>query len=319
MPDMDQDNDNDPRDGPPDVAALRWLVRLHGSASAEDRAAFAAWLQRPQNRDAFAAAEALWRKLDGPAAALAAKPAAHRPSRRWYVRAAAIAVVVIAAGAAGWLGVDPGIAGRLMADLATGKGERRSARLADGSAVELDADSAVWLDYSAEQRRVHLRRGAAFFRVSGELRPFVVQAGATRVTVLGTSFGVRRSGEDVSVAVEHGRVTVAGPGGTVVLGTAQALPVTHGALRAVPADLEAALGWRDGRLVLHQATLAEVAGALERYASGRILVPSRTLAERRISGAFRTDDVEQALDAIAATLELRRIRLGPLLTILVAH
>jgi hypothetical protein len=39
--------------------------------------------------------------------------------------------------------------------------------------------------------------------------PFVVEAGATRVTVIGTRFSVRREGEHATVSVEHGLVEVA--------------------------------------------------------------------------------------------------------------
>ena len=54
----------------------------------------------------------------------------------------------------------------LEADYHTGKGELRTVHLADGSTVELDASSAIGLDFTNSQRRVHLLAGSAVFDLS---------------------------------------------------------------------------------------------------------------------------------------------------------
>src|SRR3546814_16085472 len=72
------------------------------------------------------------------------------------------------------------------------KGERRTVRLADGTAITLNTDSAVRVGYVADRRLVRLLRGQALFEVAKDPhRPFVVQAGAKQITALGTIFEVR--------------------------------------------------------------------------------------------------------------------------------
>lgn len=87
---------------------------------------------------------------------------------------------------------------------------------ADGStATALTADSHLVADEVSPTRvRVRLGSGAARFEVSPSPdRLFEVEAGPVTVRVLGTIFSVARTGEDVAVSVERGRVRVDGSGG----------------------------------------------------------------------------------------------------------
>jgi transmembrane sensor len=81
-------------------------------------------------------------------------------------------------------------------------------------------------------------------------------------------------------------------------------------------DVEAIAAWRQGRLVANNATLGWVAGQLEQYVPGRILIPDAALRERRVSGSFDISDPQAALAVLEGTLGLRALRLGPYLTIL---
>ena len=54
----------------------------------------------------------------------------------------------------------------LMADASTGVGERRRITLPDGSELHLNTDSAVDIRFSAEARRLHLRRGEVFIKTA---------------------------------------------------------------------------------------------------------------------------------------------------------
>jgi transmembrane sensor len=101
---------------------------------------------------------------------------------------------------------DPWIA--LAADYRTDPGERRQVRLSDGTMFELGPASAVALHLTAEERRVSLLAGEAFFhaapRQGPERRAFIVDAAGGTTTALGTEFAVEinDSGANV-VAVEH--------------------------------------------------------------------------------------------------------------------
>lgn len=84
--------------------------------------------------------------------------------------------------------------------------------LDDGSRLELAAGARLGpRDGRSEGDRVDLvlEGGAVTFDVKpGGLRPWTIEAGETRVRVLGTRFTVARDGEHVHVAVERGKVRV---------------------------------------------------------------------------------------------------------------
>lgn len=80
--------------------------------------------------------------------------------------------------------------------------------LPDGSKVWLNEDSRLTYDPRFNKRNITLE-GEAFFEIArDERRPFSVQAGSARTTVLGTSFNLRAYPEEdrVELAVKTGRV-----------------------------------------------------------------------------------------------------------------
>ena len=91
----------------------------------------------------------------------------------------------------------------------TERGERREVALADGSVLEVDPETRLWIHFDEHARRVTLERGRALFRVAKNPdRPFLVQADGTTVRAVGTAFGVERDGETVKITVSEGRVAV---------------------------------------------------------------------------------------------------------------
>lgn len=73
-----------------------------------------------------------------------------------------------------------------------GVGEMPVVTLEDGSVVQLNAASAIAVEFTEKRRVIRLLRGEAFFQVAhGADRPFTVMAGTTSVTALGTAFDVR--------------------------------------------------------------------------------------------------------------------------------
>ena len=76
-----------------------------------------------------------------------------------------------------WLGGHSESGRTLLADLRTGTGERRSVSLNDGSRLQLNADSAVDCDFSAQRRLLRLYRGALVVQVAADPeRPFIVRS-----------------------------------------------------------------------------------------------------------------------------------------------
>ena len=96
--------------------------------------------------------------------------------------------------------------------------------LLDGSTVTLNKTSA--LSYSQKvfgnNRTVNLLEGEAYFQVKKDpKRPFIVQAEAVDITVLGTSFNVKRGSDETEIIVDSGTVRVQLGEQSVDLGTGE--------------------------------------------------------------------------------------------------
>src|SRR3546814_9440141 len=82
-------------------------------------------------------------------------------------------------------------------------------QLQDGSKVQLDLGASLTVRLSPDKRDIELRQGRVMFRVAHDAsRPFIVDAGAGRITALGTQFQVQREGEAVSVMLLEGSVGI---------------------------------------------------------------------------------------------------------------
>lgn len=304
--------------------AVAWFVRLHDEdATSADRAAHAQWLAAdPRHRAKWAEVDQLWsgmEPLQGMKAPgvvpLPPLGSARQPVRRaaWR-RYAAAAALVMMVGSASWMATQPG----LFADERTAAGESRIVSLPDGSQVELATASALSVDFSDDVRRVVLHDGEAFFTVTHNPdRPFRVEAAGGSVTVLGTAFDVKNTGDRVAVAVERGRVEVAGATGSPVR-LSPGETVQYGANgidapRTVAPDM---IGlWREGRLAFENAPLPQVLHDLERYRRGRIVVMGSGLDKLTVTGMFDARQTDAALDTIEKTLPVRLVRLGDLLVL----
>lgn len=194
--------------------------------------------------------------------------------------------------------------------------------LSDGSEIKLNAETTVSVDFDENTRRVNLVAGEAWFDVAHDAqRPFVVHTKFGNVTALGTAFNIRSDAERVKVSLEQGKVAVnwsadgAGKNTgddnatvTLVAGEATTLS-SRGIGESTRFDRVATTAWRKGKMVFYQAPLSDVLDVLNTYHDGRIVAVNPELNDLPVSGVFRTDDIEQVLDAIKGTLSVRVVRL----------
>lgn len=301
-----------------DSVAAAWLGRLQEGVA--DRQLLDAWLaQSPANREAWARAQRLWANLslieDDPALTAMrreARLAAGVPrgfDRRMLGRAAAAAAAVLVLGGAagGWFWLsrapegEPGAAKSFV----TAVGQQARYRLADGSVVTLNTDSAVRLGAWGRERRVSLVRGQAFFEVAKDRRrPFVVSAGGDRVTAVGTAFDVRLDSDRLAVTLVEGRVRIAGPtshGERSLEMAAGSQFVAEGRAdwRVSEVDAGQAASWLKGQLVFDGQPLAAVVAEMNRFSTRKLRIADARLASTPVSGVFRTGEI----DAFAKALE----------------
>jgi len=293
----------DDADDPVWDQAMDWVLALHAAPDdAGLRRDLAAWRAAdPAHDRAYVRAERVWRVTGGLAAAQVIAPAAPvmalAPRRRPVLAYAAAAL----AAACLILAILPWAMLRAEADYLTGAGERRQLTLADGTVVDLNADSAVAVDYTPGRRDLVLLAGEAFVTVGPDARPFRVRAKGMTVVDIGTAFDVGMSDDSFAVAVEHGAVQVAygdglhpvdarlGPGDRLRIDRASGAAVR----RSGPPDQIAA--WRQGRLIVEDATIGEVVDMLRRYHRGMIVLRDDTLAARRVTGVYDLADPVAAL------------------------
>lgn len=293
--------------------AAQWLVRLKdGPLDDRDAEALARWVARSeQHRQAWALAQAMQQQLDGMPAGLArpvlartAAGAGADAQRRRTVRtlAALLATGLLAAGvqrAAPWR--------PLLADFATGTGARRQTRLADGSLLELDTDTAVDLRFDATTRTLLLLRGEILVTTgkdaghAGAHRPFVVETAQGRVRALGTRFAVREDGAgETRIVVYEDAVEVMpaqGVGPPRRVGPAQQLRFSAAQVlqeQAAPVQSDA---WTRGMRVAVDEPLDHFLAEMGRYHRGVILCDA-AVAPLRVTGAYGLDDVPAAVASL---------------------
>ena len=276
----------------------------------------------PRHAARLAEMEAIWDDLGAVAAPAAALlPPTVSPRRTRFGRAAprriAAASGALAATIAFAVLADAPL--RLQADLRTNVGERRLERLADGSRIWLDTDSAVAVDVGDARRVVRLLRGRAAFAVAPDRRrPFIVEAGTGATTALGTRFIVRRDGDTTDVTVTEHAVRVTLQKGVAVRLTEGHSVGYHGAVmgKVRTTRRDAASAWTRGWLVFDDAPLGTVIAEIARYHPGMIRLLGLGLANRRVSGSINVDNPDDALRAIESLLHLRATRIGSIVIFL---
>lgn len=277
--------------------AGEWQARLHDApGDTVLRTAFEEWMRRDlRNRLAYAEICAAAFALEQAEPGLPMRAGRSVRPRRgvWFGLAASLLVLAFA-----WQGMRPFDA--LRSDHRTAEGEVREVELPDGSRAWLGGDSAIAMDFDGSRRDLVVLRGSAMFDVVPDAsRPFVVRAGDTAATAVGTRYAVSHVGKDVLVQVEEGKVAVAArEGEPVPVVAGRQIRASAGRLPQETSPLEpGALEWRRGLIVLEGTPLAEAVARLDAYIPGRVLLLGNS--DARVSAAIALADAPAALAAIA--------------------
>lgn len=289
--------------------AARWYAELQDEAvPAEVWQRFLAWERHPENAAAFRQIEAALQTLDRSRHKLGKTAVLEKKRQVWPWIAAMAAALVLVAGVLVQPGASPALVEEPVVEVyATAIGEQRAVSLADGSAARLNTATRIEVRYTGDERRVSVLEGQALFEVARGAVPFVVSAGDTETTALGTVFDVYRSSGGVQVTLLEGLVTVAagGAGGDgVVLSPGDQLLAEGGKVRVEQVDAARAVSWQSGMIAFTDVTLGEAVAELNRYSEVKLQVEG-ALADERLSGAFRAGDQAGFAAAMAVFLEAR--------------
>lgn len=160
-----------------------------------------------------------------------------------------------------------------MNKLTTPRGGRFHVVLADGTQVWLNAASSISYPaaFSGDSRKVAVT-GEAYLEVAKDShKPFLVEIdGKALVEVLGTSINVNAYGDEgnIKTTLLEGRVRVGQTGtanSSIVLQPGMQAVGAGNDTRAVKADVEEVMAWKNGVFVFHNAALPGVMKQLERW------------------------------------------------------
>lgn len=312
----------------PDEAAACLIARRAEGLTPSEQALFADWLSGDESHArALDRAERAWSAFDdadGDEILAAMRVHALAPRTRawsadWRRTAAAAAVVaLIIVSSLFLLNRQPSSSGGdavVPVQYASAHGQVRAVRLADGSMLTLDADSAVSVTLGARERSVRMERGRALFEVAHDpSRPFEVAAADRRVVAVGTRFQVDLTPGTLKVALLEGRVTV----GPLDRGV-EPITLTPGqefldrggtpVIRTLEPGADAA-SWRRGLIAFNDEPLAEAVAEVNRYSRDQLVIRDPAVAALRISGQFRAGEAERFARTVAEVHPVRLVRRG---------
>lgn len=323
--------------------ASAWIAQLEsGNMSKAERHEFEQWMKRsPSHEAAVKELAGLWEELDSLAVMQPAMDDVikqRRKTRRSIgvgrvfrpAGIAAMAAVLIAAGAISFYGglfSEQDRSEQLV--VATAIGEAKEVELSDGSFVDVNTASNMQVNFSNDERSVHLTNGEAVFSVAHEEdRPFIVHAGQHRVRAIGTVFSVRLEDGEVDVIVTEGRVEITpasvpqsavaetgietSPAAVLVKGQS-ATATVQGVALVEAVDLqrvEQRLAWREGVLDFSGETLDYAVDEFMRYTPYKIAIDGDELSQRRVGGVFRIDDADQFIEVLEANFDIVAIQIS---------
>ncbi len=190
-------------------------------------------------------------------------------------RALKVLSSVVLVGCAAW--ISRGMTGwqRWTSDFATATGERRSVQLPDGTRLQLNSDSTVYLTFNPQQRLITLVRGEIQV-TCGSLSsaPLLVHTRHGLLEGIDGRFTVSQDSECTRLSVVSGNVVIHSP------------------------------QTADGLIVTRDMRQADLVSDVERYRQG-YLGCAADIGDLRLSGVFRLDDTDKLLTIVAQTLPVQ--------------
>lgn len=238
-------------------------------------------------------------------------------ARWWITRVAAVLVIGLAIGLIYTNLSNKGQGSQRLITTNAQKLSKRALELADGSKVWLNAGSRLHYPekFSQNQRLVRLE-GEGFFEIKrDESRPFKVQTKALQVTVLGTSFNIRQQGNtSTQVTVNTGKVAVATQDQKqrveLVRGERSDFNLQSKQLtKQTNQDLNY-LAWKTNTLVFKKATMEQIVLDLSRHFKVAVDCTPQLRKKFSFNGTFKRQSLDEILQVIELTLDVKAIKNG---------
>jgi len=152
-----------------------------------------------------------------------------------------------------------------------------------------------------------LENGTAFFKVAKDAsKPFVIELGQAKITVLGTQFELRKSSSSIQVRVKEGKVKFSSQDGERILMANQAVNYQFKSHQIKDEEIkdENAFSYVSKSLHFNELPLNEVVESLNQYYSDRPIVLAKELKDCKLSANFENEKLENVLEVIKATMNV---------------
>ncbi len=186
---------------------------------------------------------------------------------------------------------------------------RQFVRLPDSSTVLLNKNSQLnYPDTFKGDTRTVTLIGEGYFDIHpGGGKPFVVQTGKVRVTVLGTAFNIKSYPHQpaVTVTVTRGKVKVTGAGQSYIATANQQIAVEKKSqeMHRELVNAAKAVTWKDRYLIIDNIKFEEALLLIENKYHVEILLTEDSLKQYRISATFLNNEtLEQVLTVICGVV-----------------
>jgi hypothetical protein len=196
--------------------------------------------------------------------------------------------------------------------------------LTDGTNVTINSGSS--LKYQSnflnnKNRKVYLK-GEAFFDVTkNKNAPFIVTTKKLNIKVLGTKFNVSSYNNDknTSVVLEEGSVSIneksTYKNKSVILNPKEQFVLENNKFIVKKAIVEKHIAWKKRKLHFSNDQFEDIIKEMERYYNIKINLSSSTLNEKRFTGTFTTETIEDVLNVFKEFSEFSYTREANIISI----
>lgn len=182
--------------------------------------------------------------------------------------------------------------------------------LPDGSKVILSENSSVKYSekFNKDQRDLYLVRGKAFFEIKKDtLHPFKVKLGASEVAVVGTSFNINVTTQQIDLDVKTGKVSFSPykDGALSMLTEGQGLTYRINEKQVFARLSQNSDSWLTRELVFVDTPLDEVCKQLSAYYEINIKLQENKGSNKKLNATFTNQTLENVLVLLNETYNIK--------------
>jgi ferric-dicitrate binding protein FerR (iron transport regulator) len=221
----------------------------------------------------------------------------------WFKAAAAVALLVTASVALWqWNATD-------MLHVSTLAGTQKVI-LSDGSIIWLKENSSLSYPekFNGDTRNISFTGEALFEIAKDKDHPFIIQSGTLTTTVLGTSFNIKTTQQDIEVTVLTGRVALASEGKETLVVTANEKALYRQEARQLakvlpqPAETTRLTEGTEYNMVFKDARMSEIVRRIENKFNVNVMLSDAGMNNCQVTGNFTDHSLNETLGMIAKTL-----------------